>query len=327
MSFDLGVVHKRHPHLLADLAELLLLSRYDGLDEISAARLEQLIKEIPTSAEELDQEEVDEEGDAVVQQESTDRHVEDCWSQLEYRQSVFGDAYPFEVSGTLISWKAGPRTPKQCLYSFLLICSRLRSFKGVKGFPQRAAKVFTQVSKIALEALSSPNAEVRIFDANSEDRQNHYSNNLRTAMKKLAGELGAQHIFADQIELLPTSGDYGVDLVSVHQFVDGAKGSLAIFGQCGAQETDWPSKTLEAHPIAYRGLFNCLHEPANLMFIPVSYRDTSGGWVADHKTSGCLLIDRLRILRLLEQRWQVAEPAVQANCYPVLQEVVARAVA
>jgi hypothetical protein len=321
MSFEVGVAHKRQPHLLADLAELLLVAGYDGLEELSQARLEQLVKEIPVAAEELEAEEAQDGQHAVEQHESFDRHIEDCWGQLEYRASVFSEYYPFEVNGPLLSWKAGMRTPRQCLYVFLLVCSRLRSFKGITGFAQRAARVFTLISKMALETLSAATAIVRIFDANSDDRRNHYGTNLRHAMKALALELGAHHVFEDEIGRLPTSGDHGLDLVSIRQFSDGAKGSVAVFGQCGAQELEWPSKTLEAHPIAYRGLFSCLHEPSNMMFIPVSYRDTSGAWVENYKTSGCLLVDRLRIVRLLEERWADAEPEVEGRCYPVLREV------
>lgn len=325
MSFEVGVAHKRQPHLLADLAELLLVAKYDGSEEVSQARLEQLIKEIPSAPEEVDAEELEDAEHPVVQQESTDRHVEDCWGQLEYRQAVFGDFYPFELVGTVLAWKPGQRTQKHCLYVFLLVCSRLRSFKDVTGFAQRAARVFAQISKIALETLAGPGSVVRIFDANSEDRQNHYGTDLRVAMTTLAEELGAHYIFGEEIDKLGASGDYGLDLIAVHDFGDGAKGSHAIFGQCGAQELDWPSKTLEAHPIAYRGLFSCLHEPSNLMFIPVSYRDATGAWVQNYKTSGCLLIDRLRILSLVDQRWQVAATQVEKRCYPILQEIVVSA--
>jgi hypothetical protein len=324
MSFEIGVIHKTQPHLLADLAELVLLTRYDDAEELSQARLEQLGKELPLSAEELPDNSIDgeeEEIHAIDQQESSDRAVEDCWAQLEYRRTVYEEYYPFDVDGVRLVWKKGKRTSKQCLYSFLLVCSRLRSF-GIAGFPQNAAKAFTHISRIALEALVGPDAEVRIFDANSEDRRTYYSHNLRIAIKKLAQDLGAHNISESEIDSLSTSGDYGLDLVAIHGFKDGATGSFSIFGQCGAQETEWPSKTLEAHPLKFSGLFNCLHQPANLMFIPVSYRTASGAWVATHKTSGCLLIDRLRILQLLNTRWKQAEPAVQTHCYSILGKVV-----
>lgn len=324
MTFNLGVVHKRHPHLLADLAELTLLARYDQIDELSQARLEQLIKELPGAPEELAANEGDAEQHAVDQHESADRHIEDCWAQLEYRQSVFGEYYPFEVASSSLRWKLGIRTTKHCLYAFLLVCSRLRSFE-ISGFPQRAAKVFAQISKVALEELSGPGAKVRIFDANSDDRQHHYGTDLRTALRKLVVELGAHFVSEKDIDQLSSSGDGGLDLVSIHDFADGAKGAVSMFGQCGAQETDWPKKTLDAHPIRFAGLFKCLHEPANVMFIPLSFRDSSGAWVAAYKISGCHLIDRLRILSLTEKRWAQAEPDVEQKCYPILQEVVSLA--
>lgn len=322
MTFEVGVVHKRHPHLLSDLAELLLVVSYDGLTEVSQARLEALMKEIPVSADELFDEEEEQGDHAVDKIESTDRHVEDCWGQLEYRAGVVGEFYPFQIEGPILKWKDDAWTPLHFLYCFLLLCSRLRSFLKIAGFAQRAAAEFAHISKLALEQLSGVHSAVRIFDANSEDRQNHYGTNLRDAMRKLATDLGAHYVIDEAINQLPTSGDYGLDLVAAHPFSDGAKGTLAIFGQCGARETDWPSKTLEAHPVRFSGLFSLLSEPANVMFIPLSYRDSSGGWVAGYKLAGCLLIDRIRILRLISQRWDTALPLVEERCVPIVNEII-----
>jgi hypothetical protein len=308
MTFNLGVLHQTQPHLFADLAELILAVRYDNNDELSQAKLEHLSKEM--------EHDLDENGYIP------NSTLEDCWTQLEYRQSVFAEFYPFVIESDRLLWKAGQLTDKQCLYLFLLVCSRLRSFEN-NGFRQYAAKAFTQVCREALQVLSGENAVVRIFDANSDDRRNHYSTDLRLAMKKLAQEMGAHCIHETEIDKLSSSGDYGLDLIAVHNFGDGAVGSYNIVGQCGAQETEWPSKTLEAHPIKLMGLFTLLNQPDNLMFIPLSYREATGSWVATHKLSGCLLIDRYRILHLLNKKWHEVYSTFQTkNTYlPLLQQV------
>ncbi|MEI6708025.1 MAG: hypothetical protein WCK96_12930 [Methylococcales bacterium] len=311
MTFDLGVLHqKSQPHLFADFAELILAVHYDNNDDLSQAKLEHLWKEMPHDLDELDKDYI------------PDNTLEDCWTQLEYRQSVFAEFYPFVVKNDQLLWKVGQRTDKQCLYLFLLVCSRLRSFEN-DGFRQYAAKAFTQICREALQVLSGENAVVRIFDANSDDRRNHYGTDLRLAMKKLAQEMGGYNIVETEIAKLSSSGDYGLDLIAVHNFDDGAVGSYNIVGQCGAQETEWLTKTLEAHPIKFKGLFTLLNEPDNLMFIPISYREATGSWVATHKIAGCLLIDRHRILNLLNKKWnEVCSTFQTKNTYlPLLQQV------
>lgn len=308
MTFNLGVLHQTQPHLFADLAELILAVRYDNNDELSQAKLAHLSKEM----------------DHDLDEESSlpDCTLEDCWRQLEYRQGVFAEFYPFIVKNDQLVWKTKKRTDKQCLYLFLLVCSRLRSFEN-NGFRQHAAKAFTIICREALKVLAGEPATVKIFDANSDDRKAYYGTDLRVAMKKLAEEMGAHAIHETEIAKLNSSGDYGLDLIAVHNFGDGAVGSYNIVGQCGAQETEWPSKTLEAHPLKFKGLFTLLNEPDNLMFIPLSYRETSGEWVATHKISGCLLIDRQRILQLLNTKWRNVCSTFQAkNTYQLLLQQI-----
>ena len=320
MTFEIGVLHKSRPHLLADLAELILVAGYDNLDQLSQAKLELLAKEMPSASDEQEAFEDDDEH-AIDKVEAVSRYIEDCWQLLEYRQAAFAEFYPFQVNGPQLEWKPGQRTDKECAYALLLICSRLRSFK-VKGFPQSAAKAFTSVCKEALQTLAPRGAAVRIFDANSEDRQNHYGTNLRQAIRKLAMEIGAHHVNEDEIAKLSTSGDMGLDLITSRSFSDIASGAYAIFGQCGAQETEWPTKTLEAHPIKFQGLFTLLNQPDNLMFIPVSYRDSTGHWVAGYRAAGCLLMDRQRILDLVNERWTDCVDAVKARCDAILPAAV-----
>lgn len=320
MSFEIGPVFKSHPHLLADLAEIILLTSYDDSDSLSQASLELLTKELP-----IDSNEIDELSDSYIDDASTndliDQNIEDCWTQLEYRASVYGNYYPFQIIGEQLAWKPGKRTQEECLYVFLLICSRLRSFK-IKGFSQRAAKIFAKLSRQALVAIVGNKAEVRIFDANSDDRRNYFGTDLRHAMKKLANDLAAHNVTIEEIDKLSPQGDEGIDLVAIHKFSDGATGSFAIFGQCASQERNWPTKTLEANPIRLAGLFHCLHAPSNFVFIPVNYRTSSGDWVQSSKTSGCLLIDRLRIIELVKDRWESTRGLLVSDCYPILSEVV-----
>jgi hypothetical protein len=149
-------------------------------------------------------------------------------------------------------------------------------------------------------SLLPEHATVRIFDANSDDRRDYYTTNLSKALKILGKDLGVLKIHDDECHKAGSSGDAGIDLVGIVNFDDGATTSFALLGQCGAQETEWPKKTLEAHSIAYANYFHKQFDYPSVMFTPVCYRTATGEWTDNKSANGTLLIDRERILKLLE---------------------------
>lgn len=312
MNFNIGVAHKTRPYLLADLGELFLIVKYDDTEELSHERFQSLVSEIPTSAE-------DEDLDSVIT-ELSDCHLEDCWSQFEYRQCVFNDFYPFELIENRLVFKSGGITDKNRIYILLLICARLRSFNNI--FRQKAANKFVEISAAAMQKLVGSESDVKIFDANSNDRRSYYTTDLRVALEKLASQLSAFAVNTNIIRRQSSSGDCGLDIVAVRNFQDSASGSFAVFGQCAAQELGWVDKTLEAHPINFETYFTLLNKPENVVFIPVCYRDSNGKWVDESRVSGCLLVDRLRILNLLTDDCNVINRLAQEHCEPVLNEIV-----
>ncbi|MDX7159825.1 hypothetical protein SJ325_16240 [Klebsiella pasteurii] len=142
---------------------------------------------------------------------------------------------------------------------------------------------------------------VRIFDANSDDRQEYYGTNLRKALRVLGEDLGVCSSNTKEIAKAPTSGDAGFDLIATVQFPDGQTSNYGILGQCGAQETGWPSKTLEANVLNLSTYFQISFQHPSTMFTPVFYREANGEWVNTRATAGVLLLDRLRIMYLLEK--------------------------
>ncbi|MBL4955207.1 hypothetical protein JK635_23995, partial [Neobacillus sp. YIM B02564] len=149
-------------------------------------------------------------------------------------------------------------------------------------------------------ALLPAHAQVRIFDANSDDRREYYSTDLREALKVLGQDLRVIGINEKECDNAGSSGDAGLDLVAVVDFDDGASNSYALLGQCGAQEKDWPKKKLEAHSMNYRNFFHMQLDYMGIMFTPVCYRMANGEWTDNQNANGVLLADRVRILKLLE---------------------------
>lgn len=308
MSFEIGDIHPNTPHLFADIAELLLLAGYVGRPYLHKNDLESLLNNGSITSEEIDdeidaeQEADDTETSSAERSSRSEQQLEDVFTQLGYRANALNDFYPFSVAGEQLSLKP-QLTEKHRVYRLLLSCSRLRSF-GRDGLPQRWAKHFAQLSRIALEALLPARAETRVFDANSDDRKNYYSTDLRIALKKMGEDLGVLRINEDECNKVGSSGDAGFDLIGTVKFDDGAATNFALLGQCGAQETGWPSKTLEAHVLKLRNFFQIQFDYPSTMFTPVCYRTATGEWVDNKCTNGVLLADRGRILNLIEMQNQ-----------------------
>ena len=125
--------------------------------------------------------------------------------------------------------------------------------------------------------------------------------NYREALVNL-GKMLAVDVNEEVCKEESTSGDGGLDIVGIVDFCDEARGNLALFGQCAAREREWPAKTLEASPLRFRAFFSFLSDPTNIVFIPLCFRKADGTWPSSSKSSGCVLLDRFRIMSLLEKR-------------------------
>jgi len=318
MSFEPGALHKTTPHLFADLVELLLLTNAYGRTGYHKNEIGDVAERLPIAAEDLDlpplRARAEENGAEVLDRQ--ERYVEDLWRILEYRAAVMGAAYPFRVARGRIDFDDPLDTPEKRLYRLLLACSRLRSFPN-NGCRQRWAAAFTSLCSVAFRSMVPAHATVRIFDANSVDRQSYYGVNLRDALQVLGNDLRPTYVNAENCAADATSGDAGLDLVAVVPFSDGAATVHAMFAQCGAQEIEWPSKVLEAHPIAFSSYFQFLHPPANVVFIPLSYRKSDGHWVNVNRVSGCVMIDRERIFHLVAH--QDAEAIVNEQWFAAFE--------
>lgn len=302
-TFKIGDIHPSVPHLFADLAELAAVINYTGRYDLHKNDLITIKSQSNTSVDDIDQEteEDENEGSDAERSDRLERQVEDVWTQLDFRENSLKDIYPFVVNGDFISLKEN-LTDIQRIYLFLLACSRLRSFKKAqKGIIQFWAKNFAIVSKFCTTALLPPHSKVRIFDANSDDRRAYYGTDLRKALKKMGKDLAVPYINEQECDRASSSGDAGFDIVATVEFDDKLSSNYALLGQCGAQETEWPKKTLEAHSLKLRTYFQVHFDIPTLMFTPIFYRNSDGEWVDNSPCAGVLVIDRARILQLLKK--------------------------
>ena len=301
MHFKVGKLHPNSPHLFADLAELLVLIGLHGQSRLHKSQLIELRKEGEIHSDELSEEQ-DFKDYAETEADVSDRmsrQVDDVWSQLEYREESFEGFYPFKLDDDYLSLEEELRD-KQKLYVLMLSCSRLRSFDH-DGTRQLWAKNFTTLSREATVALAPVGSDIKIFDANSDDRRSYYGTDYRQALIKLGEDLSVININTVECQKQSSSGDGGLDIVAIYNFNDSAVAAQAIFGQCGAQETEWPKKNLEATPQRFSHALQFQVQPSCVMFTPVCYRNADGSWVQNSGTNQVLLLDRYRILSLISQ--------------------------
>lgn len=292
LKFKVGEVPRTKAFQFADLAELTIL--VGRTTQVSKADLDGLIG---MGARDSDPDPDGEDPDSAAIDVATahSRNTEDCFKQFSYRSGALDENYPFLLDDSLLTAKKD-MTASGYIYLFCLVCSRLASFSGQTGFAQRCAKAFTDLSGSALRVVLKHSADVYIFDAGSTDRDEHFHTNLRLALKKLAIQLNALPI-DDVIDQQSSSGDAGLDLIAINRMGDSARGVLAYFGQCAAQQNGWPKKTLETQRSG--AFFSMGHAASQLLYTPVLYRNASGRWVNDVYSQDCIIVDRLRMMRTL----------------------------
>lgn len=301
MFSEIGELRKTTPHLLADLAELIVLFKFENFDELSQSSFEGLVQTGVMSLDDTNDSyaDGDSEGCSSVEiSDRTSRYVDDLWMHLQYRVRAFSDVYPFDLEDDVLRVKSN-LSKKHLIYMFLLICSRLRSFDNATGFRQLMAKNFTKFSAEVMKCILPDTGEVKIYDWGSEDRTNFFETSNRRGLYKLASFIGAEPN-VECIEQEDDTGDSEIDLVGVVNFSeDSAKGYFTLIGQCASQEKNWPNKTFEAHPRKLGVLFRSPCDPHNIFFAPIFYRDSRGEWLMARKVAGPVFIDRKRAINQL----------------------------
>jgi hypothetical protein len=144
-----------------------------------------------------------------------------------------------------------------------------------------------------------PSWTIYHFGVGGSDRA-LFGNKLKDALRVLGGKI-RDDVLERRVARLSDQnvGDGGIDLIALRDWKDPAEALPVYFGQCAAQQSSWPEKRFESHPITHERYFNFFHKPGSLLFIPVCYRGTDGQWLGDDAHQN-ILLDRLRIVELLE---------------------------
>jgi hypothetical protein len=247
--------------------------------------------------------------------------IDDYFRHLIYRQTVFGEYYPFIVSSDGDSIKLNPSlTIKHKLYLFMLFASNLSRLNPYHSLKNTITRKFETLSLEALRSCLPPAAEIHIFGTSSSDSGGRYaSGNFWAKLQLLSSDIGGRLLGEESDYLAKNSGDGGLDIVGWVPVGDSNRdGLLLVFGQC-ACTMDWTTKQASSSYEKWRHRIVLKSPPSNMAFIPFCFRSQSGRWhQADEVTT--ILIDRLRFVHLLNIAYI---PSSDPSFYDFMNELLA----
>lgn len=213
------------------------------------------------------------------------------------RGNDFGDNYPFQVSDdedTLILNFADEDGKR--IYLGLLIAACMRNITNSRR--SEVARAFEETCIRVFSKLMPIGAEVRATWANG-GAEAPYTGVLFEKMKQIARDLRCTANFEARDFKSNDTGDGGIDLIAWHQMADNREGMPIAFAQCGCSRDDWRFKQCEASWIKHSRHLPVMHPWATYYFLPLDLRDPDGDWAYKSDIGQAIIIDRLRILRLI----------------------------
>lgn len=230
-------------------------------------------------------------------------NVETRWKQLAdfayIRQIEFDGSYPFEVSDdndTILFNFDGSQ--KQLAYITLLIASCMRNIDSTRQAD--FARLFELTCFEVFTKLMPEGSEIRATWANG-GAEAPYIGTLFQKMQAIAQDLRCTPNFKPRDFRSNDRGDGGIDLIAWHPMADKRAGMPISFAQCGCSKDDWTFKHLEASPVKHFTHLPVMHPWATYYFLPLDLRSIDDGWAAENDIGQAIIVDRLRMTRLLEQ--------------------------
>lgn len=225
--------------------------------------------------------------------EKRDLRFLDYFKHFNLRAAKFEDFYPFQVENKNISLSADYNTsPLKKFYIYLLCCSSLSYFGDMQGV---LTSDFEEMCNLALTNML-PGNKTHTLGKTTSGARRVYQGNVYSKLESLGNDLSAKLMVTEQDFPSTSSGDGGLDLISWYEFGDGINSIPSYAGQCKCGP-EWinsrnPGDLLEAY-------FDLEHAPMNMFFIPFYYRKSNGEWHEKHNVKKRVVLDRLRICRLL----------------------------
>lgn len=312
----------------SDVADWLELLALRSLRAVSAADLQ---RSDSVLAEPENDEDFDAGSGEMVEREILDEAAEtfeqEVWTELRFRESVLGEAYPFRLATVRSNWTLTPvrgdsdsSLAAQALYQTCLLVSGLRS-----GLLKRSSKKDEEYKRLTVSAPNVIQAASYVAAAGLVGGESHWfgwprldgTGKMREALDNLVARVG--HGKLKRRDPAWTSGqekDGTIDVVVWRPFRDRRHGGLLVLGQV-ASGLNWPSKPARAFADSH---FNdwfeepIEHEFLTAMFMPFmlhadaaangdySFDEVADAQIRQSSISHGSMIDRLRMVELVNDR-------------------------
>lgn len=222
----------------------------------------------------------------------------DIFRFLDSRKKTLGSAYPFNVDSSAMHISKKVPAEEHRTYLFLLACSLLPYVSRQDA--QRLTSAFEVLSAEILRFLLPTNAEVDVYGTARSSEESRFQGGAYDRLSALANELRGE-VRAKKGDFHPRdAGDNGLDVVGWVPMRDPGAGVLCLFAQCACGR-GWDGKQYQASHLRWRRFIELASPSVDTTFIPHYFRKPGGHWYVESDVQG-LLIDRLRVLQLLEDR-------------------------
>lgn len=237
--------------------------------------------------------------------------VASLFRSLSYRAQIFGDQYPFSLDADVqeLSLREVNSDGKK-LYVQLLLSSSLRLVP--KPRRHELTDPFEQIATKIFCCLMPAGWEVHRFGA-AAGAGRRYTGHLYDRLVRLAADIRGKLSLERGHFKTRNAGDGGLDIVAWHPMGGDSRNGIPIaLAQCGCTAEEWSLKMLEASPAKLSPHLHTLHPWATYYFMPqdlVNGDHATQDWQRLPDIPACIVVDRLRLIKLAEQYGVLAECA------------------
>ncbi|MCC4908465.1 hypothetical protein [Microbacterium sp. cx-59] len=315
----------------SDVADWLELFALRSLRPVSAAdfqRSDSVMAE-PDNETDFDTESGEDVEREIVNEEA-ELFQQELWNELRFRESVLGDAYPFELITSRSVWTLAPREVEtdalrvaHVLYNTCLMISALRS-----GLVKKSSKKDEEFKWLTTNAPNVIQAASYVAAAALLGGESHWfgwprldgTAKMRDALKNLVARVGHGRLKQrDPAWVTGQEKDGTIDVVVWRPFRDLRHGGLLMLGQV-ASGLNWPTKPARAFADSH---FNdwfeepIEHEYLTAMFMPFmlhadaapnrdySFDEVAEAQIRQSSISHGSMIDRVRLVDLVAEQLNI----------------------
>lgn len=281
-------------HTLADFAELLCLTDFDGQCGAESVK-DQIFDNTNISLRE--------------------NILQDLMTHLRWRKEAFGKFYPFTNFTRKNFDLVEHLTPQHKLYLALLLCANLPFIN--QSVHKILTDTFEKISYNAFMEIWSPIGIVTAFGKNTSN----YTGTKTERLNRLFSDIGNISHFTPSTFRASDSGDGGIDLAAWIN-LDNYQPShfFSALAQCACSRNDWPKKQSEIKLDKFSSHAQITNKWSEILFTPICFRGNNGEWAVAAEVSSGILFDRLRIVKSLEHNI-VPLPAVFDSLFSEKREL------